>query len=81
MRERSRVEVKLHVMLLTPFNPTLEVFRFYLIAVNHLALEISVNLMQVQAVSTWNIRSGFQDVGTQLINQPANSGVTGENPA
>ena len=68
MRERSRVEVELHIMFFTPFNPALEMFRFYLVAVYHLTLEISIDFMQVQTMSTRDIRSSLQDVGTQFIN-------------
>ena len=68
MRERSRVEVKFHVMFFTPFYPTLEMFRFHLVTVYHLTLEISIDFMQVQTMSTRDIRSSFQDVSTQFIN-------------
>ena len=54
-------------MLFTPFNPALEMFRLYLIAVYHFTLKISVDFVQVQTVCTRNIRSGFQNVGTQFI--------------
>ena len=68
MRERSRVEVKFHVMFFTPFYPTLEMFRFHLVTVYHLTLEISIDFMQVQTMSTRDIRSSFQDVSTQFVN-------------
>ena len=68
MRERGRVEIELHVMFFTPFDPALEMFRFYLVTVYHLTLEISIDFVQVQTMSTRNIRSSFQNVSTQFIN-------------
>ena len=54
-------------MFFPPFNPALEVFRFHLVAVYYLALEISIDFVQVEAVSTRDLRGGFQDVGTQFV--------------
>ena len=53
-------------MFFTPFYPTLEMFRFHLVTVYHLTLEISIDFMQVQTMSPRDIRSSFQDVSTHL---------------
>ena len=55
-------------MFFPPLYPAFEMFGFHLIAVYHLPLKISVNLMQVQPMRTRDIRSGFQDIGTQFVN-------------
>ena len=39
----------------------------HLVAVDRLAAELAVDLMQVQAVRTGNERLGLEDVGTQLF--------------
>ena len=52
MRERSRVEVELHIVLLGPVDPALEVLHFYLVAIHELSSEVTVDLVEVQTVVT-----------------------------
>ena len=52
MRERSRVEVEFHVLLLSPLHPTCKLIYGYLVAVNLLATELTVNFVEVEAEST-----------------------------
>ena len=47
-------------MFFPPLYPAFEMFGFHLIAVYHLPLKISVNLMQVQPMSTRDIEAAFK---------------------
>ena len=75
MRERRRVEVQLHLVLLSPLNPALEMFQLTLVTVNELTSEVTIYLVQVQAVVTTqqslyelNILTYFIDItGTTRI--------------
>ena len=67
VRERRRVEVELHAVLFRPLDPALEMPGLHLVAVDRLAAELAVDLVQVQAVRTGNERLGLEDVGTQLF--------------
>ena len=66
VRERRRVEVELHAVLFRPLDPALEMPGLHLVAVDRLAAELAVDLVQVQAVRTGDERLGLKDVGTQL---------------
>ena len=50
MREGSGVEIEFHLLLLSPVNPALEVFHFYLVAVYELVTEVAISLMQIQTM-------------------------------
>ena len=67
VRERGGVEVELHVVLLAPLHPALEVLNAYLVAVNELAAEFSVGLVQVQTECTGEHGLYFLDVLTQFV--------------
>ena len=75
VRERRRVEVEQGVVLLCPVNPALEIFDGHLVTVNHLALEIAVDFVQIQTVVARDKALGLQDVRTQFVNV---AGRTGE---
>jgi hypothetical protein len=67
VRERSRVEVEFHVLLLSPLHPTCKLIYGYLVAVNLLATELTVNLMEVEAESTSQERVHLLDILTEFI--------------
>ena len=67
MRERSGIEVQLHVVFGCPLHPAFEVFRFYLITIHKLASKVTIDFMQVQTMITRNQRSRLQNVGTEFI--------------
>ena len=72
--ERSGVEVQFGIVFLTPLYPTLEIIYSHLVAIHNLALEIAVNLVQIQAVGTGNQALGLEHIGAQFI---YNAGCTG----
>ena len=63
------------MILLGPFHPALEMPRFYLITICNLATEVSVNLVQVQPVSSGNERHRFDQIGTQFVNVARPTGI------
>ena len=67
MREGCGVEVELHPVLLTPFHPALEVSRLNLVTVNVLALEITVDLVQVQTLCSTEEALHELDVAAELV--------------
>ena len=75
MRERSRVEVELHILLLSPLHPACELVDGYLVAVNLLATELTVNLMQVKTEGTSQKRVHLLDVLTQLVDITSLAGI------
>ena len=75
MRERSRVEIQLHSVLSRPLHPTFEVLHLYLVAVYERTAEITVYFVQVQAMLTGNVRSGFQNIAAQLLHIACLAGI------
>ena len=67
MRERSRVEVELHVLFLSPLHPACKLVNGYFVAVNLLATELSVDFMKVEAESTSEERVHLLDILTEFI--------------
>ena len=67
MRERCRVEVELHVLLLSPLHPACKLVNRNLVTVNLLATELTVNLMKVETESTSQERVHLLDVLTELV--------------
>ena len=67
MRERSRVEVELHVLLLSPLHPTCKLIYGYLVAVDLLATELTVNLVEVETESTSQERVHLLDILSEFI--------------
>ena len=49
------VEIQFHVVFLTPFNPTFEMFGFYFVTIYDFSLKVAINFVQIQTVSTWYI--------------------------
>ena len=68
MREAAAVEVELGVIGLAPLYPALEVIHGHLVAVHHLASEVAVYLVQVEAMVAGDEALGLQDVLPQLVN-------------
>ncbi len=68
VRERRTVEVKLGVVLSSPFDPVLEMLRSNLVPVYELSLEVTVDLVQIQSVSTGNKTLGLENVRAELLN-------------
>ena len=62
-------------MFFSPVHPALEMTWLYLVAVYGFTLEVTVDFVQVQAVSTGNVRSGFQDILAQLVDVACTSGI------
>ena len=50
-----------------PLDPSREMFHLHLVAVDLLAAELAVDLVQVQTVRAGNVTGGFEDVGAQLL--------------
>ena len=67
MGETGGVEIELHVVLLGPVNPALEMFHLYLVAINELIAEVTIDLMEVQTVITSDECLYKLDVFTYLI--------------
>jgi hypothetical protein len=67
VRERSRVEVELHVLLLSPLHPACKLIYGYLVTVNLLATELTINLMKVETESTSQERVHLLDVLTEFV--------------
>ena len=67
MRERSGIEIQLHIIFSCPLYPTFEVSRFYLVTVNKFATEVTIDFMKIQAVSSRNIAGCFQYVLSQFF--------------
>ena len=67
MRERCRVEVELKVILLGPLHPTLEILYAYLVTVYELAIELTIDFMEIQAERTSQERLHFLYVLTQFV--------------
>ena len=68
MRETGGVEVELHVILLGPVNPALEVLYLHLVTIHELTAEVSIDLMEVQTVVTGDEGLHELDVLTHLVN-------------
>ena len=71
MRERSRVEIELHVLLLCPLHPTCELLYGYLVTVDLLAPELTIYLVEIETEGTseervylFNILSEFIDIAS-----------------
>ena len=73
--EAGGVEVELQVVLLCPVNPSLEVGNFYLVAVYKLAAELSVNLVEVEAMVACEQGLYFLYILTQLVDVACLAGV------
>ena len=69
MREGCGVEVQLHVVLLRPLDPTLEIIDGDLVAVHELAAEVAVDLVEVQAVVARDEALRELDVGPDLVSR------------
>ena len=54
-------------MLLSPVDPALEVLYSHFIAVNHLALEVTVNLVEVESVCTRDEALCLEDVCAEFV--------------
>ena len=67
MAEGGGVEVQLHVVLLGPLDPALEVIDGDLVAVHELAAEVAVDLVEVQAVVARDEALREFDVGPDLV--------------
>ena len=55
-------------MLLRPVNPALEMFYSRFIAVNHLALEVTIDLVEVESVCARDEAFCLEDVCTEFVN-------------
>ncbi len=75
MRERRGVEVEFRVMFLSPLNPALEIFRSHLVAIDDLALEVSVNLVKIETVCPRNEALGLEYVGAELVDVACGSRI------
>ena len=73
--EGGGVEVELGVVLLAPVHPALEVLGEALVAVDELAAEVAVDLVQVQTVGSRDQALGLEDVGAELVDV---AGLAGE---
>ena len=67
MREARGVEVKISIVFLCPINPRLEVLNCYLISVNNLALEITIDFVKVKTMITWNKALCLQNILTEFV--------------
>ena len=63
MREGSGIEVQLGAVLLTPFDPALEMFGLHFVAIDELAAEVAVDLVEVEPVHAGDQALRFEDVG------------------
>jgi len=73
--EAGAVEVELQALFLGPLNPALEVLDFHLVAVNELASEVAIDLVEVQAVVAGEQALGEADVGSHFLDVAGASGV------
>ena len=75
VREGCGVEVELHAVLLGPLHPALEVFHLDLVAVDELASEVAVYLVQVQAVLSCQQSLDELDVLAHLVDVAGTAGI------
>ena len=75
MRERSAVEIQFHPVFFRPLHPAFKMSRFHFIAIDLLALEVTIYFMQVQAMFTSDQRSRFQDIGTNFVDRSGTSRI------
>ena len=54
-------------MLSSPINPALEMLYGHLVAIHNLALEVSVDFVEIESVLTWDKAFGFENIGAELI--------------
>ncbi len=62
-------------MLLCPLHPSLEVLNAHLVAVNELAVELTVDFVEVQTVSTCEQSLHLLDVLTQFVDVASLAGI------
>ena len=74
MGETGGVEVQFGVVLPGPLYPALEIIDRHLVPIYHLPLEVSVYLMQVEAVLTGYQALGLEDVLTQFVDVARRTG-------
>ena len=75
MRERSGIKIQFYTILGCPLHPAFEMFHLYLIAIYEGTAKVTVNLMQIQTVLTGDIRSSFQNIGTQFFHITGFTGI------
>ena len=73
--ERGGIEVELHVVGLGPVDPALEVRHFYLVAIDELAAEVAIDLMEIEAVVTGDEGLDELDVLTYLVDVAGTAGI------
>ena len=54
-------------MFLCPLDPALEVIYSHFVTVNHLALEVSVDLMEIESVVTWDEALSLEYVSAEFV--------------
>ena len=75
MRERSGIKIQFYTILGCPLHPAFKMLHLYLIAVYEGTAKVTVNLMQIQTVLTGDIRSSFQNIGTQFFHITGFTGI------
>ena len=55
-------------MLLCPVDPTPEMLYSHFITVNHLALKVTIDLVEVESVCAWDEAFCLEDVCTEFVN-------------
>src|SRR5574344_2451015 len=68
MRKTCRIEVELHIILLSPVHPCLEITCIYLITVYEFIFEITISLVQIKTKSTREQTLYLLDILTDLVN-------------
>ena len=74
MGEGRGVEVEQRARLLAPIDPRLEILHGDFVAIHSLALEIAVDLVQIEAVAAGDEALGLEHVGTQLVDVAGGAG-------
>ena len=54
-------------MFLSPLDPALEVIYSHFVTVNHLALEVSVDFMEIESVVTWDEALSLEYVSAKFV--------------
>ena len=75
MAEGSGVEIQLHIVFPRPLDPALEMLHVHLVAVYILALEVAVNLVEVQAMVTGDKALGKEDILLQFFHIARAAGI------
>ena len=54
-------------MFLCPLDPALEIVYSHFVTVNHFALEVSVDLMEIESVVTWDETLCLEYVSAEFV--------------